>query len=55
MIARHSLRDAIDAKCRECVYDPLPGNGTWREQVARCGGVNCPLYPMRPQPIAKAA
>lgn len=49
MTARVSLRSAIDTKCRECVHDPyVPG--TWREQVAQCGGVNCPLYAVRPIP-----
>ena len=30
-----SLRNAINAKCRDCIYDPLCGGGTWRES----GGV----------------
>lgn len=54
MNPRNSLRAMVNAKCRECVYDPL-SRGTWREQVARCSGVNCPLYAARPLPIAKAA
>jgi hypothetical protein len=29
-----TLRQAINAKCKECIYDPYPGGcGTWREQV----------------------
>ena len=44
-----SLRGAINAKCRDCVYDPLSG-GTWRAQVARCSELNCPLWAVRPQP-----
>lgn len=45
-----SLRDAINAKCRECIYDPLSGMGTWREQVGGCTSPTCPLYPVRPMP-----
>lgn len=54
MTARTSLRSLVDAKCRECIYDPC-APGTWREQVARCGGVNCPLYSARPAPRSRAA
>ena len=45
-----SLRKAINLKCAECVYDPMPGNGSWREQVKNCAGVTCPLYHVRPLP-----
>lgn len=45
-----SLRDAINAKCRECIYDPLSGMGTWREQVDACTSRTCPLYLVRPLP-----
>ena len=44
-----SLRAAINAKCRECVYDPA-APGTWREQVAQCSVIRCPLWPIRPAP-----
>lgn len=54
IMSRLSFRAAIDAKCKECVHDP-DAPGTWREQVANCGGVNCPLYALRAQPIRKAA
>lgn len=48
---RTSLRSAINAKCKECAYDPKArGCGSWREQVANCAGVNCPLYTVRPVP-----
>lgn len=43
-----SLRAAIDAKCKECIYDPLSGCGTWREQVEACSSPDCPLFPHRP-------
>ncbi len=45
-----SMRDAINAKCRECIHDPL-ARGTWREQVQECTSAQCPLFPLRPLPI----
>lgn len=45
---RPSLRLAIDAKCKSCIYDPFGGGGTWREQVQACSSANCPLHPVRP-------
>lgn len=50
---RLSLRERIDAKCKACVYDPL-SKGTWREQVADCRGVTCPLYDVRPLPLKRS-
>jgi len=47
---RPSLRNAVDAKCRDCIYDEKSGLGTWREQIARCTCVDCPLWPIRPGP-----
>lgn len=44
-----SLRAAIDAKCKSCIYDPASGNGGWREQVSACSSSNCPLHPVRPK------
>ena len=44
-----SLRRAIDAKCRDCIYDPSNG-GTCREQVGACTSVSCPLWPVRTLP-----
>ena len=43
-----SMRRAINAKCKECIYDPIGGNGTWRQQVEACTAPDCPLYPLRP-------
>ena len=43
-----SLRAAINAKCKECIYDPGSGGGTWRQQVEACTSPKCPLYPVRP-------
>ena len=47
MSGPRSLRAAIDAKCKSCIYDPLAG-GTWREQVQGCSSADCPLHPFRP-------
>ena len=44
---RLSLRGAIDAKCRDCIYDELEP-GSWRRQVAACTVTACPLHPVRP-------
>jgi hypothetical protein len=49
------LRKAIDEKCKECIYDPFPGNGSWREQVQDCTSPGCPLYGYRPGPTVKDA
>ena len=43
-----SLRKAINAYCRWCIYDPRGGMGAWREQVEACTGEDCPLYSVRP-------
>jgi hypothetical protein len=43
------LRAAIDAKCRDCIYDD-EAPGTWREQVAQCSSIRCALWPDRPAP-----
>ena len=42
-----SLRGAINAKCRDCIYDQK-ASGTWRMQVEACTVTGCPLYPVRP-------
>lgn len=44
-----SLRKAINAKCRECLYDPLSGLGNWRQQVSACTSSECPLFLVRPK------
>lgn len=50
---RPSLRAAIDAFCKHCIYDPGNGNGAWREQVQKCSSSNCPLWPVRPVSIGE--
>lgn len=42
-----SLRRTIDAKCRECIYDPNSGAGNWRQQVSACTVWRCPLHRVR--------
>jgi hypothetical protein len=38
---------AINAKCKDCIYDPCaPGN--WRQQVTACTIKSCSLWPYRP-------
>ena len=50
MTPKAELRRAIADMCRECIYDPVGGFGTWREQVHACTSKTCPLYPYRPVP-----
>lgn len=40
---------AINSYCRSCIHDPRAA-GTWREQVAICQCVDCPLWTYRPLP-----
>ena len=48
-MSKVSLRGAINSKCRECIYDPVGGSGTWRQQVEQCTSFSCPLWPIRPK------
>lgn len=50
---RASLRTLVNAKCKECIYDPVGSTGHWREQVTRCTSFKCPLYGVRP--VTKAS
>ena len=43
-----SLRQAINAKCKDCIYDNLAA-GTWRQQVTLCAVDLCPLWSVRPK------
>lgn len=43
-----SRKQAINRFCRECIYDPHGGSGTWRQQVEACTSYKCPLYEVRP-------
>lgn len=42
------MRKAIDAKCKDCIYDPSAGLGSWRQQTEGCTSTACPLYHLRP-------
>ena len=42
-----SLRKAINAKCRQCTYDPMD-IGTAAQQIAACICRDCPLHKVRP-------
>ena len=44
------MRQAINDKCKDCIYDPKAGNGTWREQIAQCTSFGCALWPYRTGP-----
>jgi len=44
-----SLRGAINAACKDCIYDEgAKGEGSWRQQVEACTVTKCALYPVRP-------
>jgi len=51
---KRTLRAAIYAMCRSCIYDPLAG-GNWRQQVGACRVEACPLWPYRPKSAPKSA
>ena len=42
-----SLRKAINAHCKSCVYDNLAA-GTWLAQVTLCSVRGCELFDVRP-------
>ena len=46
-MTRPSLRSAVNAKCKSCIYDSA-ARGNWREQVSECSSANCSLHPLRP-------
>ena len=48
-----SLRKAVNAKCRQCTYDPFDA-GTAAQQIAVCIDSDCPLHPVRPLTTATA-
>jgi len=47
-----SLRRAINAHCRACIYDPLD-HGTCAQQIACCTAFSCELHPKRPVTAVK--
>lgn len=46
MSTKTEILSAIDAKCRDCTYDPYD-LGTWQQQVRLCSSANCALHPYR--------
>ncbi len=44
--SKAGLRGKLDAKCIECIYDPV-SLGSWRLQVDKCSSRGCPLHPVR--------
>ena len=49
MEKKPSLRKAINAYCKGCIYDDQSGLGNWRQQVTLCTVTSCELYQVRPQ------
>jgi hypothetical protein len=47
-MTRLTRQEAIEAFCKQCIYDPGCGGGTWKEQVSQCTAVRCPLWRYRP-------
>lgn len=47
---KSSYKQAVFAKCRECIYDPIAGGGGWIKQVTACTSPECPLFDVRPRP-----
>lgn len=43
-----SFRKAIDAMCKECIFD-CNQPGTWRAQTEACTSFSCPLFELRPK------
>jgi hypothetical protein len=52
-VKKPSMRKAINDFCKECSYDPLSAQGTWRQQVEACTSPKCPLYELRPVSTVK--
>ncbi len=46
-MGKRSMRAAINAKCRDCIYDSSSA-GTWRQQVEACTMPDCALFLYRP-------
>ncbi len=47
-----SLKQAIRAKCKDCIYDPA-APGTYLQQIELCtSSKTCALWPVRPMTVA---
>ena len=44
-----SLRNAINQKCKDCIYDPEVEGG-WKQLVSQCELTDCSLWEHRPKP-----
>jgi len=53
MSGKRSMREAINAKCKWCIYDDK-AEGTWRKQVELCTCTDCPLHTYRPVTTSKS-
>lgn len=49
--SKPGMRGRVNAKCIECIYDDVGGNGSWRQQVEACTSESCPLYAIRPKSV----
>lgn len=49
---RPSMRRAINAACKDCIFDPV-GGGNWRQQVEACATPSCPLFELRPVSVPR--
>lgn len=49
-----SLRNAINNKCKDCIYDSK-APGSWRAQVTLCSVKSCPLWHLRPKTTSAIA
>jgi hypothetical protein len=52
LLKMDKFRGRIDAKCVECIYDPL-GSGSLRFQVENCTSFDCPLHNIRATTIQR--
>lgn len=43
---KKSLRKAINAKCKDCIFDPL-ARGSELAQITLCSVKTCPLHEVR--------
>ena len=46
------MRQAINDKCKDCIYDPQQP-GSWRLQVQWCAISTCSLWEYRPRSSSK--
>jgi len=49
-----SLRQAVNAKCKSCIYDPL-AEGTWRAQTGACPVTICAFVACAPDALEAAS